>query len=232
MTHPSPSGAFDKEHAEAYDARWKPLSALNGALHLLSRAALEDLPPDARILCAGVGTGAEILYLGGIFPGWRFVGFDPSDAMLDVCRARVEAAGLAGRFDLHHGFIDTLPESAPFDAATSFLVSHFLTDAAERGGFFRALAARLRPGGVLLNADLAPDKDDPSYPRLMKTWLATMAIAGMDEAGRERYEEMFSKAVAAQTPDEVEALIAANGFDAPVRFYQAAMIYAWVCRKS
>ena len=233
MTNPPPpSVAFDKEHAAAYDARWKPVSALSEALHLLARGALKDLPADARILCAGVGTGAEVLYLGKVFPGWRFVGFDPSAAMLEVCRARLESAGLGARCDLHHGFAGTLPASEPFDAATSFLVSHFLTDSGERGAFFRTLAQRLRPGGVLVNADLAPDKRDPGYPDLMRIWLATMSLAGMDEDKQAQYKKMFGEMVAAHTPEQVEALIAANGFSHPARFYQAGMIYAWLCRKA
>ncbi|PQA88213.1 class I SAM-dependent methyltransferase [Hyphococcus luteus] len=227
-----PSQPFNKDHAEAYDARWKPLSPLSEAMHLLSRGALDGLADNARILCAGVGTGAEILYLGKIYPGWRFTGFDPSEAMLGVCRANLDAAGLSDRCELHHGVVDTLPQSAPFDAATSFLVSHFLTDTDERGAFFHAVAQRLRPGGVFVNADLAPDRSDSSYPALMDIWLNTLALADMDEAGRDRYEEMFGKAVAAHTPEEVEALIAANGFDRPVRYYQAAMIYVWAARKS
>lgn len=233
MTHPpAASAAFDKQHAETYDDRWKPISALGEALHLLTRAALKDLPEDARILCAGVGTGAEILYLGKAFPGWRFAGFDLSEAMLEVCRARLDAAGLSGRCDLHHGPAETLPASAPFDAATSFLVSHFLTDTGERAAFFRTLAQRLRPGGVLVNADLAPDKSGAGYRELMRIWLQTLSLAGMDAAGMERYENMFGEMVAAHTPEEVEALIAANGFAATARFYQAGMIHGWLCRKS
>lgn len=228
---PRPEDAFNKEHAELYDARWKPLAAIGEALHLLARGALKDLPEDARILCAGVGTGAELLYLAKVFPGWRFVGFDPSAPMLDVCRARLKEAGFSDRCTLHHGYGDSLPPGDPFDAATSFLVSHFLIDAQARGAFFQTLAKRLRPGGLLLNADLAPDKADPSYPVLMGVWLETIALAGMDEAGRERYEKMFGVEVAAHAPASVETLIAENGFETPVRFYQAAMIYAWICRR-
>ena len=135
------------------------------------------------------------------------------------------------RFSLHHGLIDTLPDSAPFDAATSFLVSHFITDAEARGAYFRALAYRLAPGALLVNADLVPDLNDPAHKDLMALWLDTLALTGMDEKGRKNYLAMFGKTAAAHPPHEVEQLIAANGFTPPIRFYQAAMIHAWFCKR-
>ena len=230
MSSPGPV-AFDKEHAANYDAQWKPLAALSGALHLLTRSVLGNLPPNARILCAGVGTVAELLYLADAFPEWRFVGFDPAEAMLAVCRNRVEAAGVAARCELHHGYIETLPESEPFDAATSFLVSHFLTDTAERNAYFTAIADRLSSGALFANADLVPDFDDHGHEDLMQVWLGVMALAGSDAQRQEKYKEMFGKAVAAHTPQEVEQMIKAGGFTKPVRYYQAAMIQAWFCRR-
>lgn len=232
MTTPSPHPvAFDREHAAAYDERWKPVSALAEALHLLARGLLTGLPEEARILCAGIGTGAEILSLGAAFPGWRFVGFDPSEAMLDVCGTRLTAAGLSDRCDLHCGYIETLPQGEPFDAATSILVSHFITDTAARGGYFRAIADRLRPGGMFVNADLAADRKDASFAELMDVWLATLSLAGMTGESRHQYKKMFGTAVAAHAPGEVETLIAANGFTKPIRFYQAALIRGWFCRR-
>lgn len=228
---PALSLAFDREHASAYDERWKPVRALSEALHLLARGALTELPVNARILCAGVGTGAEMLSLGAAFREWRFVGFDPSGAMLDICRTRLADAGMLDRCALHHGYIETLAPGEPFDAATSFLVSHFITDAGARGAFFRAIAERLRPGGIFVNADLAAEREDPSYNGLMDVWLSTLSLAGMDEEKRRQYREMFGTAVAAHSPSEVESLIAANGFTAPIRFYQAALINGWVCRR-
>jgi len=226
-----PSGAFNKEHAAEYDIRWKPLASITDTLHLFSRSALNTLPDDAHILCAGVGTGADILAFAETYPGWRFTGFDPSEAMLDVCKKRMDDAGLAGRYTLHQGYIEDLPPSEPFDGAVSFLVSHFITEEKERSGFYRAIADRLKPGALYLNADLAADFNDASFDDLMKIWLSTIAIAGMGTEGQANYRKMFGRDVAAHTPQQVEAMIAASGFTKPVRFYQAALICAWLAHK-
>ncbi len=57
---------FDKQ-ASSYDQQWSKM-AIKDALHLLTGTVLSELPPKAKILCVGAGTGAEILYLAQKFP--------------------------------------------------------------------------------------------------------------------------------------------------------------------
>jgi tRNA (cmo5U34)-methyltransferase len=61
MTNQEPAMMFDKDRAPSYDRMWTKLAPTRDAIHLLMRAILADLPVDARILCVGVGTGAELL---------------------------------------------------------------------------------------------------------------------------------------------------------------------------
>lgn len=86
------------------------------------------------------GTGSELIYLAQRFPQWHFTAVEPSAPMLDVCRRRVEACGIASRCVFHEGYLDSLPGSGAFDAATSLLVSHFILERGARSNFFRAIA--------------------------------------------------------------------------------------------
>ena len=157
---------FDQKCASGYDQQWSKMAPLRDALHLLIGAILSELRTDARILCVGAGTGPELLYLAERFPGWRFVAIEPSPPMLDVCRRKAEECGIATRCEFHEGYLESLPPSEAFDAATSLLVSQFILDSDVRSGFFRGIADRLRVGGFLVNSDLSSDANPAAYHSL------------------------------------------------------------------
>jgi hypothetical protein len=93
MHRQEPSAAFDQAHAAIYDQRFAELAAMRDALHLLTSAVFADLTADARILCVGAGTAAELIYLAQKFPQWRFTAVEPSSPDLPdsclVCEARL-----------------------------------------------------------------------------------------------------------------------------------------------
>lgn len=147
---------FDQQ-ASGYDKQWARMAPIRDGLHFLLESIFAGLPSDARILCVGAGTGAELAYLARTFPGWRFTAVDPSGAMLDVCRQRAETEGYTSRCYFHEGYLDSLPTEDMHDGATCFLVSQFILEQEARSELFGAIASRLRPGGVLASSDLASD---------------------------------------------------------------------------
>jgi len=231
MQDQKPAIVFDKEHASAYDKRFSKLSATKDALHLLTRVVLSELPEDARVLCVGVGTGAELLDLARGFPGWRFVAVEPAEAMLAICRQRVEEAGFTERCTFHGGYLDALPASEPFDAATSILVSHFFLESEARRAYYQQLGQRLRPGGLLVSASIAADVDSPAYPRLLEAWMGMLTYAEMPAAKVEEFRASLGRNVAVLPPATVAAMIEAGGFEAPTLIYQALLMHAWCARR-
>lgn len=224
--------AFNAENAASYDQRFSRLAPIRDTLHLATRALLADLPADARILCVGVGTGAEVLALAESFPGWRFTGVDPSGPMLAVFRRRAEEAGIAGRCTFHEGYLETLPPSAPFDAATAFLVSHFLVDPALRRAFFREIAVRLRAGAPLVVADLAAGVSLEARERLLPVWFRAMRDGDIAPEQIEAMRTAYARDVALVPTAEVEAIVASAGFEHPTLFMQALMIHGWFARRA
>ena len=222
---------FDEERAARYDERFAKLAPMKDALHLTMRTVLAELPDDAHVLCVGAGTGAELLYLAEAFAGWRFTAVDPAGAMLSVCRRRAAEAGVDGRCKFHEGTLDTLPETEPFDAATSILVSHFLTDEDARVAFFRGIAERLKPGGWLVSADLASTAEPQTYERLYAPWAEALRYTGMDEDEVTQYRANLDENVAVCAPEQIEGLLATAGFETPVRFFQTLLIHAWFARR-
>jgi tRNA (cmo5U34)-methyltransferase len=232
MPPPEPPVAFDAAHAAAYDQRFAKLAPLREALHLLISAVLADLPAEARILCVGAGTGHELIYLAQKFPGWRFAVVEPSGPMLEVCRRKAAACGIAPRCVFHEGYLDSLPPSDAFDAATSLLVSQFILAPEARAGFFRAIAARLRPGAYLVSADLASDTASATYQSLLEAWLRLMRETGLPPEQLERLRLAYGRDVAVLPLPQVSALIASGGFDPPVLFLQTGLIHAWYAQRT
>lgn len=232
MQNQEPPIVFDKERASSYDKQYAKLAPLRDALALLVRLILSDLPADARVLCVGAGTGAELLDLAQAFPQWRFTALEPAAPMLDICRRRAEESGIASRCTFHEGYLPSLPESHPFDAATSILVSHFIVQPEERRDFFRQIASRLRPDGYLVTADLVSDPSTAASPSLLDVWWWMQRYADVPAEQVEKMRASYGREFAAQSPQEVASIIASGGFETPVLFLQTLLIHAWYAKRT
>lgn len=232
MPNQESSVVFDKERASTYDTRAAKVAPLRDTLHLLIRLILSELPADARILCVGVGTGLELIYLAQEFPQWQFTAVEPATAMLNTCRQKAKESGIESRCTWHEGYLNSLPASAPFDAATCLLVSHFFMQPEERRKFFSQIASRLRPQGYLVSADLAADMSTSAYQDLREVWTRMLKYAGYPDEDVEKFLASHGRNAAVLPPDRVGAIIASGGFDAPVLFLQTLFIHAWYARRN
>jgi SAM-dependent methyltransferase len=145
---PYPGDPLQDGAPPGYNWRWCIDSArafVAGAL--LPRPA--EGPRPWRILDAGCGTGVSTDYLAHLNPGAEILAVDISAGTLEVARERTRRSGAAGqasslRFE-QRSLLD-LGGEAPFDYINSVGVLHHLREP-EAG--LKALAAQLKPGGVL-----------------------------------------------------------------------------------
>lgn len=220
-----PPDFFTKEHSRAYDERNAKLSAISENMHFLIRLVLKDLPAKSRVLCVGVGTGAEIMSLAREYPEWTFVGVDPSQSMLDVCAERLRAAGFADRCKLVNGFVHDVSDS-DFDASLSVLVGHFVKRD-ERLAFYENLVHRLRSGGVVVDTEISYDLESTEFPSMLANWTKIQALMGGTSESLATLPQVLKEVLTVLPPTEIESLLLDAGVAKPVRFFQAFMITGW-----
>jgi tRNA (cmo5U34)-methyltransferase len=221
-----PAPFFDQQASATYDERNRKLAPIADGLHFLIRLVLNDLPERARVLCVGVGTGAEILSLAREYPQWEFVGLDPSEPMLEVCRRRLEEAGIAERCRLVPGYVQDLPPGGGYDAVASVLVAHFVPRDA-RAGFFAAMASQLRPGGTLVNAEISFDLDSAEASSMTEQWAKVQRLMGGTPESLAALPKVLREVLTVLPPAETERLLRESGIPTPIAFFQSFMIRAW-----
>jgi len=222
---------FDRQ-AEHYDTQWARTAPIRHCLNLLLDSHFAALPLDARVLCVGAGTGAELSHLALVNPGWHFTVVEPSGRMIELCRQRAQAEGYAARCQFHEGYLESLPSDVMHHAATCFLVSQFILDTGARTGFFRQIAERLALGGLLASSDLAADVNSPEYSVLLQAWLRMMSAAQVSAEDIERMRKAYATDVAVVPVSTVESIIADAGFEQPVLFFQAGLIHGWMSKRA
>jgi ArsR family transcriptional regulator len=174
--------------ADQYFARnastWDEIRSLHVAEDRVEAAILRAAGPGPfqRLVDLGTGSGRMLTLLGD--RARSGVGLDLSQQMLNVARARVEAAGLDG-VELRHGdiFATRLPEGCA-DLVVVHQVLHYLGDPAAA---VREAGRLTGPGGRLVIIDFAPHalevlREQHQHRRLgfsaaeMKRWLSAAGL--------------------------------------------------------
>jgi len=141
---PYPGDPLQDGPPPGYNWRWCVDSAWAAA-----HGSLPPLPRPWRILDAGCGTGVSTDYLCHLNPGATVLAVDISAGALEVARERTRRSAAADRVSelrIEQRSLLDLADEGPFDYINSVGVLHHLARPEEG---LRALAALLRPGGVL-----------------------------------------------------------------------------------
>ncbi len=235
MTQPSEqfdvTAHFDESLAAKYDRRIRQFCPSYDALHQMIVPWLQGLPEESTFLSAGAGTGAEITTLGKRFPSWRFVAVDVSPDMLSACQHRAAEAKMASRVTFFNGRLQEYQSPSLFDAASSVFVAHFIKGRDEKLAYFRSIAANLKPGGLLIFADLFGETSSPEFARLLDAWLLSYASHGVSADELAQDCAHVERDVDFVPEGELVALLNEAGFSNPLRFYQTYLFGGWMVTK-
>lgn len=232
MATPAVTEFFDQSPSGFYDEKNKKLAPIIDNLHFLTHLVLKNLPANARILCVGVGTGAEIIGLARLNPGWTFDGIEPSQTMIQDCQTRLEKEGLTSRCNLFKGYLNEFKSTLSYDAVLCFLVLHFVKDVQERINMFRDMGTHLAPGGYLVNAEISYDMDSPQFPEILSKWMEVQVLMGAQKESLDKLPELLRTNLLVVSPEKTQNFMEQAGFPRPILFFQNILIHAWFARKS
>ena len=193
----------------------------------------------------GVGTGRIAVPIARA--GVRVIGIDDSEAMLDLCRARAEAAGVSELVELRLGDLRRPPvlERVPLVTCPFRALLHLASDE-ERQEALRAVYLLLLPGGRFVFDVFAPSMEDVEQTngrwleREPGIWeradwdlerrVLTLAVRG--EAGE------TAMRLAWRSPEEWRALLERAGFEIvasygwfDLRPYDGGEDTVWIARR-
>jgi len=199
-----------------------------GSLARLSVALLAASPlasrPEAEVLVAGCGTGAELLEAVAQRPDWRLTALDPSAEMLQEARQRL---GDTPRITWQQSTVEAfLAESGAgagiagaagdgrFAGALSVLVLQSLPDDGSKLAFLTALARSLQPGAQLVLVDLMRGSLPSLEAQLADAWRGFQQASGLEGASA-------SEGLHPIGLSRLTSLVNAAGFGDPARVFQA-----------
>ena len=192
-------------------------------LHRMAMLMLHEQAPErAQILVVGAGGGLELKAMADAQQQWKFVGVDPSAAMLDLARRNTQP--FKNRIELIEGTVDAVPLHM-YDGATCLLTLHFL-ERNERLRTLREIHRRLKPGSRLVVAH----HSNPGGS--VQSWLARSVAFSQHEAINWQNAQVSASAMTCGLPllsvSQEQALFRQAGFAQVELFYAAFSFRGWV----
>ena len=169
-----------------------------------------ELQPNARVLDHATGTGDLALRIARAEPTASVVGMDPSRAMLDIARSKIESAGLAPRIEVRQGDAERLDgvRSGEFDAVS---MAFGIRNVRDRERALREMARVTRSGGRIAILELSePDRGLLSpvarwHVHRMVPWLGGLL------SGSREYRYLQQSIAAFPAPNVFRALMESSG---------------------
>jgi tRNA (cmo5U34)-methyltransferase len=195
------------------------------ALHRMASILLaERVPEDANILVLGAGGGLELNAMAQAYPGWRFVGIDPSTEMLK--QAERTLGPYAARVELLEGYIEDAP-AGPFDGATCLLTLHFM-NAAERATTVGEIRRRLKPWAPLVVAHSSFPQGADERNVWLSRYAAYAIASGADAEQAQKARAAVDASLNMLSPEQDESILRAAGFTSVSLFYAAFTWRGWI----
>ncbi len=191
---------------------------------------LSNLVPEAAdLLIIGAGGGQELVTFGQASPKWSLTGIDPAYGMIEMARQRVESVALSNRIHLFHGIVEDLPQGQ-YDAATSLLVLHFLSED-EKISMLQAIYQNLKPGAPFILASLVGTPGSFAYGVHLAAWVSHMAGPDATQDALEVQDNILRNQWHLISEGHLYELLKNAGFINVDRYYYSYLFGGWIAFK-
>jgi arsenite methyltransferase len=145
-----------------------PVSVLDSFAGCGNPLAIDALERGEVVLDLGSGAGLDcFLAAKKVGPGGRVIGLDMTDAMLEKARKNQALLDLAN-VEFRKGEMEQMPIA---DASVDVIISHCVIDLSpDKDRVFGEAHRVLRPGGRLMDADIATVGELPAELRRTESW--------------------------------------------------------------
>lgn len=215
-----------------YDKNNSIFKPISDNLQFLIKLLLQDVPDNARVLCVGVGTGADIVDLARANTSWSFVGIDPAASMLKKCEEKLIAEGVMERCELIQGYLSDYHSERKFDVVLCLFVMHFVKEMNERARMYADMAKMLKNNGILVSTEISADFKSIEYKYLLENWKALHGLAGSPKEKLAGMGKLLEEQLAVLSLKEIKEMISRNGFENPVSFFQSFLIQGIYAQRS
>jgi SAM-dependent methyltransferase len=189
---------------DEYDSRIRTFipayeQLLAAAAHAL--CALDTRTP--HIVDLGTGTGALSAACLRVCPGARVTGIDADGDILDMARARLAARNSLASF-VQNSFLDVALPAC--DAIVASLALHHVRTADRKRQLYHDCREALRPGGLLVSADLHPAADPLLAALGHEEWRRHLRVTYSDQDADRYFAAWAEEDVYVPLPHELELL--------------------------
>jgi SAM-dependent methyltransferase len=172
----------------------------------LFRERFPGSPPQGTVLDLGCGPGDITRRFAGAFPSCRVHGVDGAATMLRHAEELQRGSGLEGRIRYIHGYLPAAELPLPrYDVVISNSLLHHL---AEPQVLWHSILKHGAPGAAVFVMDLMRPHSRAAAEAMVEQYAAS--------APEVLRHDFFHSLLAAYTPDEVAAQLAAAGLDLAV----------------
>ena len=196
------------QSAALYDANVEKTIPRYSQFHLETLGLVGAVMPNPSLwLDTGCGTGNLAAKAAERFAGVKFILSDPSAAMLDIAREKLQ--GVAAQY-IQSGS-ETLSLATPVDVVTAIMSHHYLT-AEQRWQATENCCAALKPGGVYVTFETIQPCSDAATAIGLRRWRQHQLAGGKSAEEVEKHISRYGVELLPITIEEHLRLLRQVGF--------------------